>query len=190
MCGRVCFIKEVGSLSLWKMWTSCALFLSPMFFPLPFNSNSTIYNYFILFLPSPLSYTANDFHSFSFYSLSCFTLSHWCSPSPSILPHFPCPSSSSRLPRRCVPEEAVPRPHGKLQSAGKTRPKRLCAHRGGTRPHAATNHWRGECVSLFVSWQCAEVEKNTERKLCRTLFVALSALGTFSWIFLFCFVYV
>ena len=59
---------------------------------------------------------------------------------PPLFAHFPCPSSSSRLPWRCVPEEAVPRPHGKLQSAGKTRPKRLCAHRGGTWPHAAANH--------------------------------------------------
>lgn len=63
----------------------------------------------------------------------------------------------SRLSWWRVPAQAVPRPDGELQSARKTRPKRLCTHRGGTWPHAAANHRRGECVRVCVCFIRAEV---------------------------------
>lgn len=71
---------------------------------------------------------------------------HVCKESQLELTELMRSSLRSRLPWRCVPKEAVPRPDGKLQSPGKTRPKRLCTHCCGTWPHTATNHRRGECV--------------------------------------------
>lgn len=54
------------------------------------------------------------------------------------------PSVPSRMPRRRVPEEAVPRPAGELQSTRETSPERLCTHCGRTRPHVAADNRRGE----------------------------------------------
>lgn len=65
--------------------------------------------------------------------------------------NFHCPPSFPfRLSWRCAPEETVPRPDGQLQPARETCPKWLSTHRGGTRSHTTTNHWRSKCAFALL----------------------------------------